>query len=374
MKVTDITTVLLDTGTHPTALLQEGWLVVRVHTDEGIVGLGEATHGGNALVRTYLERQIKPWLIGRDPTHIEPYATEWLARARGHAPATAVSGVEQALWDIWGQSLGRPIWALLGGRHRSSVPLYANINRATFDRSPAAHAESARGAVRAGFGAVKCAPFDDVQYRFPDRATNLAGIRRGIERVAAVREAVGPDVRVMVDCHSRFDVPTAIQVARELEPLRLAWLEEPVPCTDLEGLERVREHATMPIAGAESLVGRVGYWETIRRRVLDVIMPDVKHCGGVLELRKIAAVAESCHTAVSPHNPSGPISTLMSVHVCASIPNLLALEYPWGEATWRRDLVRPTEIADGAIVVPDSPGLGFTLDDEVAAAHRMPEA
>ena len=322
MKVTDITTVLLDTGTHPTALLQEGWLVVRVHTDEGIVGLGEATHGGNALVRTYLERQIKPWLIGRDPTHIEPYATEWLARARGHAPATAVSGVEQALWDIWGQSLGRPIWALLGGRHRSSVPLYANINRATFDRSPAAHAESARGAVRAGFGAVKCAPFDDVQYRFPDRATNLAGIRRGIERVAAVREAVGPDVRVMVDCHSRFDVPTAIQVARELEPLRLAWLEEPVPCTDLEGLERVREHATMPIAGAESLVGRVGYWETIRRRVLDVIMPDVKHCGGVLELRKIAAVAESCHTAVSPHNPSGPISTLMSVHVCASIPKI----------------------------------------------------
>jgi galactonate dehydratase len=371
VKITDVSIVGVQTDSAPATRLQEGWLFVRVHTDDGLVGLGEASQGGNAVVRAFLEGTLRDLLVGRDPRQIEPLAVEMLLRANGRGPATAVSGVEQALWDIWGQALGQPIWALLGGRHRDRITLYANVNRATFDRSPAGFARIARGAVDDGFRAVKCAPFDDVAFRFPDRAVNLRGIRAGIERVAAMREEVGPDVRLMVDCHARFDVPTAIQVARELAPLNLTWLEEPVPESDLDGLERVREHSPMPIAGAEGLIGRHGYWETIRRRVLDVIMPDVKHTGGVLELRKIAAMAETVRLSVSPHNPSGPISTMASVHVCAAIPNFLALEYPWGEATWRRDLLAPAEILeDGSIAVPDRPGLGFTLDEDVLAAHQ----
>jgi galactonate dehydratase len=211
---------------------------------------------------------------------------------------------------------------------------------------------------------VKCAPFDGVDCRRPDRAANATGIKLGIERVAAIRAAVGSDVRVMVDCHGRFDVAAGIRVARELGPFDLAWLEEPVPERDLDGLERIRDQAPMPIAGAESLIGRAGFWETLRRRTLDVVMPDVKHVGGILEARKVAAMAETAGTAVSPHNPSGPVSTLASVHLAASIPNFLALEYPWGEAAWRDRLLAPSEvIVDGEIPVPDRPGLGFALDE-----------
>ena len=371
MVITDITTVHIQTTSAPSSVLREGWVFVRVHTDEGLVGLGEASHGGNALVQAYLEHRLRRELVGRDPLQIEPLVTEMLARASGRAAATAVSAVEQALCDLWGQALGRPIWGLLGGRHRDHVVLYANVNRATFDRSPAGFAESARRAAADGFRAVKCAPFDDVHYRYPDRAANLQGIATGVARVVAIREAIGPDVRLMVDCHSRFDVPTAIKVAQELAPLNLTWLEEPVPDCDLDGLERVRERGGMPIAGGESLIGRVGFWETVRRRTLDVIMPDVKHTGGVLELRKIAAMAEACRLSVSPHNPSGPISTLASVHVCAAIPNFLTLEFPWGETPWRGELLTPREVvADGAIAVPERPGLGFTLNEEVVRAHE----
>jgi galactonate dehydratase len=371
VKITDVSVVGVQTDSAPATRLQEGWLFVRVHTDAGLIGLGEASQGGNAVVRAFLEGTLRDLLIGRDPCQIEPLASEILSRANGRGPATAVSGVEQALWDIWGQSLGQPIWALLGGRHRDRIVLYANVNRATFDRSPAGFAQIARGAVGDGFRAVKCAPFDDVTFRYPDSSSNLRGIKVGIERVAAMREEIGPDVRLMVDCHARFDVPTAIQVARELAPLNLTWLEEPVPESDLDGLERIREQSEMPIAGAEGLIGRHGYWETIRRRALDVIMPDVKHTGGILELRKIAAMAETVRLTVSPHNPSGPISTMASVHACAAIPNFLALEYPWGEATWRRDLLAPAEILeDGSIAVPERPGLGFTLNEDILASHR----
>jgi galactonate dehydratase len=343
---------------------------VQIHTDEEITGLGDASQGDNSLVQTYLEQRLRSQLVGRDPTQIEPISNELLAEAQGRAPATAVSAVEQALWDIYGQKSGLPIWALLGGRYRDHINLYANINRATFDRSPSGFADSASQAVADGFPAVKCAPFDGVSCRLPDKASNLKNIKLGIQRVAAIREAIGPDIRLMVDCHSRFDVPTAIGVAKEMAPLNLSWLEEPLPRTDLDGLRFVREHIGMPVAGGESLIGRSGFWDIIKRRRLDVIMPDVKHTGGILELRKIAATAEVCGLSISPHNPSGPVSTLASVHVSAVIPNFMALEYPWGEAPWRRELLVPEEIVqDGTITVPDRPGLGFALNEDVVRHH-----
>lgn len=372
MVISDISIIRINVDSAARSLLGGGWLFVKVKTDTGLIGLGEASQADNIQVQSYLENRLRDELIGRDPTMIEIISNELLSRAHGRSATTAVSAVEQALWDIWGQRLGLPIWALLGGRYRDKVTLYANINRATFDRSPDGFAKNARQAVNEGFTAIKCAPFDGVSYRFPDRVDNLHGIKRGIDRVAAVREAIGPDVRLMVDCHSRFDVPTAIEVARQLQPFKLTWLEEPVTSFDSDGLERIREHSIIPIAGGESLIGRAGFWDIVCRRVLDVIMPDVKRTGGILELRKIAAIAEPCGLKVSPHNPSGPISTIASVHVCAAIPNFLILEYPWGEAPWRGKLLIPEEILeDGAINVPDKPGLGFTLDEEVVSSHQV---
>lgn len=372
MVISDISTIRINVDSAARSLLGGGWLFVKVKTDAGLIGLGEASQADNIQVQSYLENRLRGELIGCDPTMIEIISNELLSRAHGHSATTAVSAVEQALWDIWGQRLGLPIWALLGGRYRDKVILYANINRATFDRSPDGFAKNARQAVNEGFTAIKCAPFDGVSYRFPDRVDNLHGIKHGIDRVAAVRETIGPDVQLMVDCHSRFDVPTAIEVARQLEPFKLAWLEEPVTSFDSDGLERIREHSIIPIAGGESLIGRAGFWDIVCRRVLDVIMPDVKHTGGILELRKIAAITEPCGLKISPHNPSGPISTIASVHVCAAIPNFLILEYPWGEAPWRGKLLIPEEILeDGAINVPDKPGLGFTLDEEVVSSHQV---
>ena len=368
MIIADLEVISVPVESSPAVKLGEGWLFVRVRADSGLVGIGEASQAGNAMVRAYLADRLAPALRGRDPTAIEPLVGELLPTASGRAAATAVSAVEQCLWDLWGQSLGQPIWALLGGRYRDRIPLYANVNRGARDRSPAGFAERARGAVADGFRAVKCAPFDGVDYRRPDRAANASGVKVGIERIAAVRAAVGPEVRVMVDCHGRFDVTTALWVARELEGLGLAWLEEPVPEDDLGGLERIRDRAPMPIAGGESLIGRAGFWETIRRRTLDVIMPDVKHAGGILEARKIAALAEVARMAVSPHNPSGPVSTMASVHLAASIPNFLALEYPWGEADWRGQVLAPAEVVvGGEIAVPARPGLGFGLDEAFLA-------
>jgi len=362
--ITDLELIHVPVDSSPAVKLGEGWLFVRLRTDVGLVGVGEASQAGNGVVRAYLAEWLAPVLRGRDPTAIEPLIGELLPMASGRAAATAVSAVEQCLWDLWGQWIGQPIWALLGGRYRDRVRLYANVNRGMRDRSPASFAASARGAVADGFRSVKCAPFDGVDCRRPDRAANAAGIRLGIERVAAIRTAVGPEIQLMVDCHGRFDVATALIVARELGALSLAWLEEPVPEDDLDGLERIRDRAPMPIAGAESLVGRAGFWETIRRRALDVVMPDVKHAGGILEARKIAAMAEVARIAVSPHNPSGPVSTLASVHLAATIPNLLALEYPWGEADWRGRVLAPAEVVlGGEIEVPDRPGLGFALDE-----------
>jgi galactonate dehydratase len=372
MMIRDVRISRVSTETAAHMLLGGGWLFVEVETDEGIVGLGEASQGGNDLVEACVEKRLRPWLLGKDPRRIEPLVSEMFALTRrdGRAAVTAMSGIEQALWDIWGQSVGEPIWSLLGGQYRSSILLYANTNRRTYDRTPAGFAESARLAVADGLRAVKCAPFDGVSLRLPDRAANRRDIATGIARVAAIREAVGPDVRVMVDCHARFDVTTAIEVARELAPLNLSWLEEPVADSDLDGLVRVRENIEMPLAGAEALIGRDGFWDTLRRRVLDIIMPDVKHCGGILELRKIASLAETAHVSVSPHNPSGPVSTLASVHVCAAIPNFLALEYPWGEVGWRDTLLIPAEtIVDGSIAVPDRPGLGYALNRDVVQAH-----
>lgn len=372
MVISDISIIRINVDSAARSLLGGGWLFVKVKTDTGLIGLGEASQADNIQVQSYLENRLRGELIGRDPTMIEIISNELLSRAHGRSATTAVSAVEQALWDIWGQKLGLPIWALLGGRYRDKVILYANINRATFDRSPDGFAKNARQAVNEGFTAIKCAPFDGVSYRFPDRVDNLHGIKHGIDRVAAIRETIGPDVRLMVDCHSRFDVPTAIEVARQLEPFKLAWLEEPVTSFDSDGLERIREHSIIPIAGGESLIGRAGFWDIVCRRLLDVIMPDVKHTGGILELRKIAAITEPCGLKVSPHNPSGPISTIASVHVCAAIPNFLVLEYPWGEAPWRGKLLIPEEILqDGTINVPDKPGLGFTLDEEVVSSHQV---
>ena len=185
-----------------------------------------------------------------------------------------------------------------------------------------------------------------------------------------MRAAIGPDIDLKIDVHSNFDVELAVRVAARLEPQQLSWYEEPVPPTDLESTKAIKNAISQTMAGGEFLFGTDGFAPLCREQAVDIIMPDVKHCGGITEIRKIATVAELHDVLVSPHNPSGPVSTMASVQVCAGLSNFDILEYQWHEVPWRGDLIDPPEqFSEGIIQVPDGPGFGVTLNESVVQEH-----
>ena len=354
------------------------WIFIRLHTDVGITGLGEASQSGNdRLVLAALEKMGES-LLGEDPTQVEVlwekmvHATHIFSGDAGRVGGTAVSALDQALWDINGKALKVPVWRLLGGKHRDKVRLYANLNRGTSDRSPAGFAAAAARAVDAGFKAVKCTPFDEIHYSHLARNGVERDVDIGVERVAQTRQAIGPDIELLVDCHCRFDLPLALHVAQKVQPLKLSWFEEPVPSDQIAAMQEICRLSGLRIAGGEALFGRRGFWDTLLQRAVHVIMPDVKHAGGLTECKRIAALAQMVQIAVAPHSPAGPISTMAGVHLAAAIPNFLILEYAFGEVEWRGQLIRPAErLEDGFIPVPDAPGLGLELDDAIAAVHCL---
>lgn len=343
------------------------WLFVLVRTDAGLTGSGEASHGSSgpdrdALVTNIVERQAAPLLVGHDPRQVRAAVQALRPVAAGLPGWTALSAIEQALWDLAGQAAGLPVWRLLGGRVRESVPLYANINRATKDRRPEGFAASARAAVAEGFRAVKCAPFDEVTPLSGRDGVGRRLIEAGLARVAAVRAAVGPAVDLYVDCHGRFDVATAVWVAGELARLGVRWFEEPVPTEDRLALAQVRDKVAIELIGGEHLTGPAAAWPYLAEQLFGTLMPDVKHCGGIGGLVTIGEMAAAAGVALAPHNPSGPVALAASVQAAAVLPNLRVLEYAWGEVPWRADLVVPAEaIVDGAATVPEAPGLGLRL-------------
>ena len=265
--------------------------------------------------------------------------------------------------DLIGKGLEVPSYQLLGGKCREKIRLYANINRATLDRSPVGFATNAERAVAEGFTAIKCAPFDNVSVANVSKGTLTPAIRLGIERIRAIRAAIGPDIDLMVDCHSRFNPGLIIQTAKALDDLQLFWIEDPVPLTDLAAFAHVSQSTSMPIATGERLRTLVDFQRLLAYGQVDYILPDVKHVGGLLGLKKIAGLAASMNIAVTPHNPSGPVATAASVQCVASIPNFAILEYAWGEVDWRGTLLTPPErIVEGFIEVPTEAGFGVSLE------------
>lgn len=364
MKINAVEAVLVN------ACEYTNWTFVQVHTDAGLVGLGEATIPGSEGPLQAAIAELNAELRGADAARIRTHARLRQGAAGGRAHYAALSAVEHALWDLAGQELGVPVHRLLGGAARERVPLYANLNRGTRDRSPAGFAAVASRAVTAGFRAVKCTPFDGVQPGAMAAREGRAQVQTGLERVFRVREAVGPDVQVMVDCHWRFTAAEAIQVARELESCRLFWLEDMVSDAEPAPWLRFRQARPDRVAGGERKVGLGEFLPFVTAGAWDIVCPDVKYCGGLAETQRIAALAEACGLPVAPHNPSGPVSTLASAHVCATLPNLAFLEYAFGECDWRGDLVQGAErIEDGCLVLPRAPGLGCALDPQLVGAH-----
>lgn len=358
------------------------WLIVRLSTDKGLVGLGEASDAFGYANTTkqqaaQMEAELRKFFVaveGRSPFDVESYRQKAmdLARAGGLVSATAFSAIEQAMWDLAGQALGVPVYDLFGGKVRDTLPVYANINRATKDRTPQGFAETARRAVAEGFRAVKAAPFDGFPAltRPKDEIAKAADL--GIACMAAIREAVGPEVDVMCDAHSFFDVPLAIDVARRMDGLKLGWYEEPVAPERTAETVAIHRGIGQKMSGGETLFGVEGFEALCREHAVDVIMPDVKHCGGLLELSRIAAMAVRYGVLVAPHNPSGPVSTAAGVQMCAGLENFRYMELQWGETSWRADLVSPREtFVSGTIRVSDRPGFGIQLNEKLARLHPV---
>ena len=346
------------------------WVIARVHTDAGLSGIGDASHAASDDPQlAKLEEYFEP-IKGRSI-----YDIEWLRRQVhtqwqefGRATACALSGIEQALYDLQGQVAGVPTYQLFGGKLRNTVRNYANINRSTEKRDPAGFAAMAASAREAGLDAIKLASFDGIRdTKTPAEFEKYTQL--GIDCVRAVREVMGDEGDVLVDAHSNFDLELGLDLARRLEPLNLFWLEE--VSRPLENLAAINQAAKMPTAGGESLFGLEQNHEYIVAGAVDILMPDVKYCGGMLELKKIAAMAEAAGLPVAPHGPASPVGNMAAAHVCVGLPNSLILEFSHGEVPWRAELVDPPEVLDkGHLAVSERPGLGIRINESVAKRYE----
>lgn len=360
MKVTDIKTFAVD-------CFRTNWVFVKVYTDEGIDGVGEATleYKEKALIGAV--EHIRDYLVGKDPRQIERHWHDIYRDAywRGGAVLmSALSAVEMALWDILGKSLGVPVYQLLGGRANDKVRIYVNGWFAGA-KKPEEFAASAKAAMERGVTALKWDPFGKAYLTLSN-----AELDNALACVAAVREAVGNRVDLLIEGHGRFDVPTGIRIAKELEQFRPMWFEEPVPPDNLEALKAVRDKSTVPISAGERLYTLKDYKDLFEMRAADYIQPDISHAGGIMELKKIAAVADTYYIPFAPHNPSGPVANAATLQLAACCPNFNILEIMYSDVTWRADVTNESlHYENGYITIPDKPGLGIELNEEACLAH-----
>lgn len=348
------------------------WTFAQFLDEAGSKAVAEVTSGGHTATAVKLLPEMLGVLQGRElQTDTEVQTRLALSDddlQKNMAMATAVSALRTAVTDLLAQKEGLAISEFLGGTARESVPLYANVNRhlLTRERTPQDFANAALLAVENGFTTVKCAPFDEVTPpSTTDDILDVAG--PGIRRVAAIREAVGPDVTVLVDCHGRFELHTAALVAEELARSDIGWFEEPVePATDAEALAVIANKIGVTVAGGEHGYGRQWFDDLIDRGAVSVVMPDIKFCGGVAEGHRIGRSALAAKGQVSLHGPAGPISLLHGGHVTAALAKGMPLEHAVDEASWRHEVLSPAELVkDGMLWIPPGPGLGATLDDSV---------
>ncbi len=371
MKVTNIQTLRADR-----------FIYVKVETDEGITGIGElhpaSGTGGTPFLPLAGIDYCAEYLVGQDPRQTERHWQHMFRRClfRGGADAMAAIGaLDIALWDIKGKELGKPVHELLGGPTREKVRLYTHLGGST----PQALAAQATAFVEDGFTAVRLYPFGDFGASDFEEGCGLekmsytAMIRSAEERVAAVREAVGPDVDIMIDVVNRLTPAEAIAVGRALEPYRLFFFEDPIEPENMDAWEYVAAHVPMPVAMGERLYTLYQFQDLLDHKGAAFVRPDLSLAGGFTNIRKIAALAEAHYVAVAPHNPLSCVLTAACVQLDAAVHNIAIQEYPHDEfVNPKRDLVKePLRRVGGYLIVPDAPGLGIELNEE-AFAHYPP--
>ncbi len=335
-----------------TFLVKPRWLFLKIHTDAGVTGLGEPLLEGRALTIQTAIREIEPYLLGKDPRHIVQH---WQAIYRhafyrgGPVLTSALSGIDQALWDIKGKLLGVPVHELLGGPTRDRVRVYGR----------AATPEDIRQRKAEGYTVIKTG----LAHEHPANIIeNPAFIKHAVESFAALREAGGADMDIAIDFHGNISPQTAKVIIRELEPFSPMFIEEPCQAQNVDTMVDIARGTFLPIAAGERIFTKWGFRELLEKKAVGIVQPDLCHAGGITEGRLIAGMAEAYYIPVAPHNPMGPISLAAGLQLAASIPNFLVQEQvTLGEGYLKHPFVLQK---DGTVMIPQGPGLGIELDEE----------
>jgi galactonate dehydratase len=365
MKITDIKTIVVNAHLR-------NWVFVKVETDtEGLVGWGEASLEWKTRSVVGAVEDLKPFVLGEDPTAVERIYQK-LYRQPFFRPGvigqSAISGIEMACWDITGKTLGVPVYKLLGGAIRNKVRMYTHLGGGemksvyvSFDAGPVI--DLALEVISRGYTAIKV-----VFVPFSEPLVGLPSIRKFAEVMGRLREAVGPAVDIMIDFHGRTYPAAAIQYINAIAEYTPFFCEEPVPPENINALAEVRQAVRVPIATGERLVTRYQFLDIFEKRAAHVVQPDLCHCGGLLEAKKIAAMAEAYYVAVAPHNPLGPIANAAALHFALSTPNFLIQEDMLTDVPWRWEVVRSQLQTENGYWLPaESPGLGVDVDEKAAA-------
>lgn len=355
MKITAVKTFVCNA-------FRTNFVFVKIETDSDIHGWGEATLEYKEPTVVAAIHDLEYYLIGKDPQNIEAFRHDCYRDAYwrgGPVLMSALAGVEMALWDIKGKALGVPVYQLLGGKVRDAVPAYVN-GWFSPAKTPEEFAEKVIQVRDNGFTACKWDPFGKawLQISKKDLATAMECVRQ-------VAVAAGNDVDLLIEGHGRFDIPTAVKIARQLEEFDIFWFEEPIPPDDKEGLAEVKRRSRVPIAAGERLYNRYEYRQFFDLSCSDYIQPDISHAGGLMELRFLGAEAEARHIGFCPHNPSGPVANAATLQLAACVPNFVKLEMMMTDVPYRADICdEQLTVENGCVVIPERPGLGIELNEK----------
>ena len=376
MKITDVKVWLVEG-------VKYNWTLLKIYTDEGITGVGEATNWPGSQIVEAAAKEAGARIIGLDPMRTDFIWTKLYRDLNWVGPfgasMCAISGIDMALLDLKAKKLGVPVYQLLGGAFRDRIKLYANYWFTGGGISTEEYSVQAKKVIEAGFTGLKFDPFAHVNYLYgedlnTDLSLTTAQQDRAFEVSKAVREAVGPGVDIMIETHAMLNFKTAVTMAERLAGLDITWYEEPAGPESAQTLRTMRERINpkVSICVGERHYTRFGIRDVLEKQVADIMMPDITRCGGPSEMKRMATMMEAYNVLLAPHNPNGPLSTLASAHVCASVPNFFRQEFMFNDVPWRDEVIdHPIAdmVSDGHLHLSDRPGLGVDLIEEEMEKH-----
>jgi len=374
MKITDVKVWLVEG-------IKYNWTMIKIYTDSGLTGVGEATNWPGSPIVEAAARHVGERIIGMDPMRTDFIWTKLYRDLNWIGPfgasMCAISGIDMALLDLKGKALGVPVWQLLGGEFRKEINLYANywFTKGGFNITD--YVDQAKKVVESGFTGLKFDPFAHTNYLYgSDLSSNLAlnhtQMDHAFELTKAVREAVGEDTEIMIETHAMLNFKTAIEMGNRLAKLNITWLEEPLGPENHDMLKAFRQRLNpeVSICVGERHYTRYGIRTLLEEGICDILMPDITRCGGPSEMKRMATMMEVYNVLLAPHNPNGPLSTIASAHVCASVPNFFRQEIMFNDVSWRDEVIdHPIEIENGKLILSDRPGLGVDLIEDEMEKH-----